>query len=155
MEAGELDQVHRLSGGANLGLDVGRVSDLNVFKLRTSFDNIYQIVDAWQEASTTNAVAISNLEIKERKAEVEKRLAKIAAKEIERTGVVTRVAAAINKKKAKITEVAEQIAALQEQMSQLNRECNDHEGISATYHHILNNIQGRRDSLQAHQQAQT
>lgn len=40
-------------------------------------------------------------------------------------------------------------------MSQLNRECSDYEGISATYHHILNNIQGCQDSLQAHQQAQT
>lgn len=113
MEAGDLDQVHRLSGGANLGLDVGRVGGLNIFELRTSFDNIYRIVDAWREASTTNVVAISNLEIKEKKAEVEKRLAKIAAKEIERTGVVTRVEAAINKKKAEITEVAEQIVTLQ------------------------------------------
>lgn len=74
---GNLDQVHRLRRVANLLIDVGRVGGLDVSEFRTSFDNIYQIVEAWREASTTGALAIFNFEIKERKFEVENRLTEI------------------------------------------------------------------------------
>lgn len=120
LEECDLDQVHRLRRGADLPLDVGRVGGLDVFDLKTTFDNIYQIVDASREASTTDAVAIFNLEIKENMTKVEKRLTELAAEEVEQMGVAVRVETTINKKKEEITEVVEQIVALRERMSQLN-----------------------------------
>lgn len=120
LEECDLDQVHRLRRAADLPLDVGRVGGLDFFDLKTTFDNIYQIVDASREASTTDAVAIFNLEIKENMTKVEKRLTELAAEEVEQMGVAVRVETAINKKKEEITEVVEQIVALRERMSQLN-----------------------------------
>lgn len=99
---------------------------------------------------TTSSVAVFNLKIKERKTDVKTRLAEIAAEEVEQLAIVAKVEMTINKKKVEIAKVAEQIVALQEQMSQLNRECSDLEGISATCQHTLNSIRGNRDSLQAH-----
>lgn len=120
LEACDLDQVHRLRRAADLPLDVGRVGGLDVFDLKTTFDNIYQIVDASREASTTDAIAIFNLEIKENRIKVEKRLTELAAEEVEQMGVAVRVETTINKKKEEITEVVKQIVALRERMSQLN-----------------------------------
>lgn len=120
LEACDLDQVHRLRRAADLPLDVGRVGGLDVFDLKTTFDNIYQIVDASREAATTDAIAIFNLEIKENMIKVEKRLTELAAEEVEQMGVAVRVETTINKKKEEITEVVKQIVALRERMSQLN-----------------------------------
>lgn len=60
----------------------------------------------------SHVLVVFNLETKEKKAKVEKRLAEIAAEEVKQVGIVARVEIAINKKKAKIAEVAEQIAAV-------------------------------------------
>lgn len=120
LEVCDLDQVHRLRRAADLPLDVGRVGGLDVFDLKTTFDNIYQIVDASREASTTDAIAIFNLEIKENMIKVEKRLTELAAEEVEQMGVAVRVETTINKKKEEITEVVKQIVALRERTSQLN-----------------------------------
>lgn len=95
-------------------------------------------------------MAFFKLRIKQRKTDVETRLAEIAAEEVEQLGIVARVEMTINKKKVEIAKVAEQIVALREQMSQLNRECSDLEGISAACQHTLNSIRGNRGSLQAH-----
>lgn len=55
LEKGDLDQENLLRGAANLALNVGRVGDLDVLWFRTTFDNIYHVVDMWREASATDA----------------------------------------------------------------------------------------------------
>lgn len=76
--------MNRLRGAADLALDIGRVGGFDVSEFKTIFDNIYMIVDAWQKASATDAVSIFNLEIKEKKIEIEKRLKEVAVDDIER-----------------------------------------------------------------------
>lgn len=88
LEVSNLDQVNRLCRATNLTLDVGRATGLDISEFRTIFNSIYLIVDAWFEASTTDAVSIFNHGIKEKMAEIKKRLEEIAADEIEQLGVV-------------------------------------------------------------------
>lgn len=103
---------NRLRGAANVALDVGRMSGLDVLGFRTIFDNIYHVIDAWREISATDTMSVFISEIKEQMAMVEKRLEEMPIEEIEQLGFVAQVKDAINKKKAKITETIEEIFAL-------------------------------------------
>lgn len=64
---------------------------------------------------------------------IEKRLEEKATEEVKQLGVVAQVEDAINKNKAEIAETIKQIAALWKRVAQLNKECSDLEGTSATY----------------------